>query len=155
MPDTGRLGLAVAAGRSGMYIKGPGYLHRIARPDYMTQEDMDLLRAANPGAFPGLWCCLGILADVAVRFGLQIDRTPVGDHEDFAGRTSYLSAEVAEWYGFTPDMENAYVNSAGVVSDLYLVNPAGVKIRASDWNDDDSSTFPEIFDGFERTFLEN
>jgi hypothetical protein len=153
MLDKGRLSLAVAAGRSGLYLKGPGYLHRLALPAG-GGERASLLRAENPGALPGFWCCLGILSDVAVRFGLQIPREIIGGHHyEFGTCSSYMPGEVAEWYGFTPDTENAHANGLGMVSDLWLINPDGDKIRASGWNDDDNSTFEEIFDGFERTFL--
>jgi len=126
--NKGRIRLLVAALRSGLYVKGTGFLHR----DPYTPQ--------GSGAFPGFWCCLGVAADVAHRFGLPVIREVLGRCEYIGGSSGYLSASVRDWYGFA-------------TRDPELLQADGARILASEWNDQPDSTLEEIADGFERTFL--
>jgi hypothetical protein len=126
--NKGRVRLLVAALRSGLYIKGTGFLHR--EPG-IPQDN---------GAFPGFWCCLGVAGDVAHRFGLPVAREVRGHCEHIGGSPAYLSPSVSDWYGFA-------------TMDPVLLQADGGRILASEWNDRPDSTQQEIADGFERTFL--
>lgn len=145
--NKGRLRIAVAALRSGLYLKGPGYLHNLREvPDGYEAHFADALRAGNPDAYPGWWCCLGVLGDVAARFGLVVDRhlEEMDTCESIGGSNAYLSPAVRDWYSFD---DRTYGG------DLMLIMPDGTETRASLWNDADGSTFEDIAQGFERTFL--
>lgn len=145
--NKGRVALAVAALRSGLYLRGPGYLHNLREvPPEFDADFARGLREQNPDAYPGWWCCLGVLGDVAIRFGLVVERhlAEADTCESVGGSSAYLSPEVRDWYGL-PD---TYSN------DLLLTSANGRKLRASLWNDDPSATFEDIARGFERTFLQ-
>lgn len=149
--NKGRLNIAIAALRSGLYLKGPGFLHNLREiPQDFEADYAERVRAENPDAYPGWWCCLGALGDVASRFGLPVERYPdeASICENIGGSDTYLTPRVAEWYGFEPEHMHGDSNN-----DLMLVHPDGSTIRASLWNDDASSTFEDIAQGFERTFL--
>jgi hypothetical protein len=122
-----RLRLAIAAMRSGLYAKGAGYLHR-----------------RDKG-----WCCLGILTDVAIKFGLELSREWVingSQSERFGGHdTQMLCAEARQWYGLS-------------APEPLLPSPSGTWHGAAAWNDGgprDGTMAPEpdfttIADGFEK-----
>lgn len=91
--NKGRVGLLVAALRSGLYQKSTGRLHITRTYEY-----------ENSGREPG-WCCLGVASDIAEKFGVNVTRRTV-EHdtyacEEFGGNEAYLPVEVQEWYGFT------------------------------------------------------
>lgn len=149
--DKGRVGLLVAALESGEYKQGKLALHR---------QDSDGTER---------WCCLGVGADVARRFGLEVSSTfeamygygdgVINNREVIGGDASYMCQEVADWYGF---------ESKNPVLEI----PDGEETRrvsASEWNDGnvlsgsfDSNGHPEsvphsfadIAEGFRRTYLQ-
>lgn len=127
----GRVGLLVAALRSGLYAKGPGTLHKY--------------NAEAPGPFSGTWCCLGVAGDVARRFGLTVsegtENWGSARCEKIDGSSAYMGENVANWYGFSGE-------------NPVLIKPDGMAIAASDWNDMDATTFEDIAQGFERTYLQ-
>lgn len=138
IPNKGRIRLLVAALRSGLYLQGNGYLHR-----------MDINENPPEGILPGAFCCLEVAADVAMRFGLAFDRRPESGGflcEVFDTSPSYMSPRVAEWYGFPA------VDTLTGAYDVMLTMPDGYTVRAAIWNDS-GSTFEDIAKGFERTFL--
>lgn len=144
--NKGRVGLLVAALESGEYEQGKMALH------IKDSEGKDT------------WCCLGVGADVARRFGLDLtsEFEPLfgGDisarREIIGGNPSYMCAQVADWFGF--DSENPA-----------LKTPEGETASAAEWNDGNvltgnfdgdgkaesiPSTFADIAAGFRRTYLE-
>jgi hypothetical protein len=149
--NKGRLNIAIAALRSGLYLKGPGFLHNLREiPLEFGADYAERVRAGNPDAYPGWWCCLGVLGDVASRFGLPVERYSGGAStcENIGESNAYLTPEVAGWYGFEQEQMYGLSNN-----DLLLIQPDGTKVRASLWNDDAESAFEDIAQGFERTFL--
>lgn len=143
--NKGRVGLLVAALRSGLYAKGTGALHTVKYGDHEP--------------FSGTWCCLGVAGDVARRFGLDVTSAFDGTSENpdenetqandatcelevIAGNDSYMALRVAGWYGF------------GNVSDVVLDTEDGDRLLASEYNDKGSTTFEDVARAFELTFLE-
>lgn len=148
--NKGRVGLLVAALRSGLYSKGESALHEVP---YGNREP-----------FAGKWCCLGVAGDVARRFGLEISSSfdgdedqdedglvsrPANELETIDGNDSYMTRKVVEWYGFPVDGDPAGIRSFNVL----ISDEEGKERIASIWNDVPSTTFADIADGFERTYL--
>lgn len=120
-----RVQLLVDALRSGEYKQGRGQLRT---PDERYH------------------CCLGVATQVALDHGLEVedtvDRRDKGQPWDQAHQV--MCPPVAQWYGFESG-NPVLVGSA----------PNGAELRdvASHWNDDFESTFPQIADMLENTYL--
>lgn len=144
MPEVnkGRVGLLVAALRSGEYTQAKGRLHRVIRSE---------------GRPPG-WCCLGVACDIASKFGLNLARSIEGGcDEAFDGASAYLPPSVIDWYGF--DGQNPYLKLPEGCSTQY-----GVAVPAADLNDGGytdaegekrEAGFSQIADFFEATYLKD
>ncbi len=130
--NKGRVGLLVAALRSGLYVQGIGKLHHIGRePVSGKQTDT--------------WCCLGVATDVARRFGVEMSTEVSCSSEYFDGAVSVMPAVAANWYGLDANpqlaLKNGDAHSAMNVNDL--PNSFG-----------NESTFEGIAQAFERTYLQ-
>lgn len=83
--------LWVQALRSGAYEQGEGYLHQTITDD-ATGDTVDT------------FCCLGVLCDLALDNGVNMDVTSTGNGLTvYDDRTSFLPYVVQEWAGVTGD----------------------------------------------------
>jgi hypothetical protein len=140
--NKGRVGLLVAALRSGEYTQGQGSLHRF--------------EPQGEGVVKETWCCLGVAADIADKFGCPLVRKKEYTLEYFgeAHSSSYLPSEVAEWYGFPNDHSR---------DNPRLQRPDGTLTDAVTMNDTGLPTgdgyrkvgFDVIADAFERTYMKD
>lgn len=141
MINKGRVGLLVAALRSGEYEKGKQRLHLIDHDEATGTEKHT-------------WCCLGVASDVARRFGLefssdQSDLSWGGKCEVMGGTSVFMPESVMKWYGFEYDNPRLTLED-GRVTLSAAVNDNG-------WPKEDDTLaeadFAFIADAFERTYL--
>jgi hypothetical protein len=134
--DKGKVGLLVAALRSGLYPKGYGKLHRAAA-----------------GFQKEGWCCLGVACDVAARSGLELSRDTdhILHYERFDGSDSYLPQKVQEWFGF--DNHSPRLKTPGGMKDAASVNDTGYSDPAT--GSQVEVSLSEIADMFENTYLKD
>ena len=107
-----------------------------------------------------MWCCLGVLSDVAVRHGwvpesfrrMTSTIDYAGNVESFDGETKLLPASVQHAYGLPSD-NPALVTSEGVHVLAATWNDAGT--RGSVGNIAPEEDFTAIAEGFRAAFLRN
>jgi hypothetical protein len=137
-PNKPHIRLLVDALRSGNYTQGHGYL---------------VIRAS--GDEPEEHCCLGVATVIAQQHGVELERQEQADcpcgscanatlfHDPATGDKNggVLLPVVRDFYGFESQ-------------DPELVQSNGHRYRATRMNDNLKSSFAEIADAFERTYLQ-
>lgn len=125
--------LLVAALRSGKYEQAAGYL----RTPFVDE--------ATGKAADG-FCCLGVLCDVAVKNGIDLDVGRGISHTAYMydSESAYLPAKVQAWSGLNdvgdfPGETEWHVSNGEIYTSLIEAN-------------DDGRTFEEIADFIEREF---
>lgn len=143
MINKGRIGLLVAALRSGLYEQGRQRLHLISHDE-------------ETGTDKHTWCCLGVAADVARRFGLEFSTElrnltwEDGLQCELMGDTSvFMPPSVQQWYGIEHDnprlkLEDGRLILAAAMNDNGWADENGVIHEA---------TFEDVADAFERAYL--
>lgn len=146
VPNKGRIGLLVAALRSGEYEQGTKRLHTI------TYEGT---REGDPAKHQ--YCCLGVACDVARRFGLDLTVKEIAAYENddsirggtFEGCSMWLPQKVVEWYGFA-DYNPVLQDPEGKRAVASGLNDGGWQDSEDQHHDAD---FSVIADGFEKQYL--
>lgn len=142
--NKGRVRLLVAALRSGLYTQGRNRLHLITT-DPVTRKVTDT------------WCCLGVGADVARRFGVEFESVTTGDGPDasidgiserMGGTILFMPKIVMQWYGFdsgNPLLEgpDCHYSASGMNDEGYYEIDGTHHV----------ATFEDIASAFERTYL--
>lgn len=128
MPNKENIRLWVDALRSGEYEQTS---HKLAKRDYLGDGKFgDKIK----------YCCLGVVCEVAIKNGVEVDRKEVGGHIQFDNHGAMLPRSVAVWLGF-----EAIEHGDPVIS----VDG----IRATTANDTHGWTFERIAEALEERYL--